>query len=76
MDIVDIVRKRVKKCGWSVDDVMSIVSGYDCVAPLVMTRLKYKGMLQFPYRFWEISNRFITVKEHGRRNAIRPSLRS
>ena len=65
-DIVDIIRKRIKKCGWSVDDAASIVSGYDCVAPLSNDEIEViKGMLQFPYRFWEISNRFYNSKNMG-----------
>jgi spore coat protein I len=75
MDIVDIVRKRVKKCGWSVDDVMSIVSGYDCVAPLSNDEIEViKGMLQFPYRFWEISNRFYNSKRTWAEKCYTPKL--
>jgi spore coat protein I len=75
MDIVDIVRKRVKKCGWSVDDVVSIVSGYDCVAPLSNDEIEViKGMLQFPYRFWEISNRFYNSKRTWAEKCYTPKL--
>jgi spore coat protein I len=74
-DIVDIIRKRIKKCGWSVDDAASIVSGYDCVAPLSKDELEIiKGMLQFPYRFWEISNRFYNSKRTWTEKSYTPKL--
>lgn len=64
-DIVNILRRRMRKCNWDINKAKLILNTYRNIEPLSQDELKVmKSMLQFPQKFWRVINRYYNSKRH------------
>ena len=62
-DVVDMLRRHLKNCSWSLENTKQILDSYCSVSPLEKDELEVlKVMLSFPYKFWSVSNKFYNSK--------------
>ncbi len=58
-DLANFIRRRMRKCGWSVSDAEFIVSKYDEVKSVSQEEREIlKLLLQFPQKLWRIANKY------------------
>ena len=58
-DIVNILRRRMRKCNWDIEKAKLILDVYRKIEPLDQDEMKVmKSMLQFPQKFWRVINRY------------------
>ena len=58
-DIVNILRRRMRKCSWDIEKARLILDVYRKIEPLDQDEMKVmKSMLQFPQKFWRVINRY------------------
>lgn len=58
-DIVNILRRRMRKCNWDISKAKLILDVYRKIEPLERDEMKVmKSMLQFPQKFWRVINRY------------------
>jgi CotS family spore coat protein len=69
-DIVNILRRRMRKCNWDIQKAKLILDVYRKIEPLDPDEMKVmKSMLQFPQKFWRVINRYYNSKRcWARRN--------
>lgn len=62
-DIVNILRRRMRKCNWDIDKAKLILDVYRQIEPLERDELRVmKSMLLFPQKFWRVINRYYNSK--------------
>ncbi len=62
-DIVNILRRRMRKCNWDIQKARLILDTYRKIEPLERDEMKVmKSMLQFPQKFWRVINRYYNSK--------------
>jgi len=62
-DIVNILRRRMRKCDWDISKARMILDVYRKIEPLDRDEIKVmKSMLQFPQKFWRVVNRYYNSK--------------
>ncbi|NLV61805.1 MAG: CotS family spore coat protein [Clostridiaceae bacterium] len=62
-DIVNMLRRRMRKCNWDIKKAKAILDIYRMIEPLEPDEMKVmKSMLQFPQKFWRIINRYYNSK--------------
>lgn len=58
-DVANFLRRRMRKCGWSVADAEFILENYSKVRPLSAEEIiVLKILLQFPQKLWRIINKY------------------
>lgn len=58
-DIVNILRRRMRKCNWDINKAKLILDAYRKIEPLDQDEMiVMKSMLQFPQKFWRVINRY------------------
>ena len=58
-DLANFIRRRMRKCGWSVSDAEYIVKQYDTVKAVSGEEQQIlKLLLQFPQKLWRITNKY------------------
>jgi CotS family spore coat protein len=58
-DIVNLIRRRMRKCDWNFDDAVLILNEYSKIESLNKDDMKIlEIMLQFPQKFWRVINRY------------------
>ena len=67
-DIVNILRRRMRKCNWDIEKAKLILDVYRKIEPLDQDEMKVmKSMLQFPQKFWRVINRYYNSRSAGLR---------
>lgn len=62
-DIVNLIRRKMRKCEWDIREAEMILNSYRIEEPLSRDDLTViRLMLSFPQKFWRISNRFYNSK--------------
>lgn len=58
-DIANFLRRKMRKCGWSIEEAKVIMDEYRTVEPLSDDELfTMKLILQFPQKFWRVANKY------------------
>lgn len=58
-DVANFLRRRMRKCGWSVSDAYLILENYSKIRPLTDDELAVlRILLQFPQKLWRIINKY------------------
>lgn len=58
-DVANFIRRKMRKCRWDIREVDKILNNYCSVEPLSQDELQVmKIILQFPQKFWRVSNKF------------------
>ncbi len=74
-DISELLRRRIKKAGWHVDEAFEILEAYNEVYPVTSTDKKMIGLiLQFPYQFWTNTNRFYNSRRSWSEKVFREKI--
>ncbi|NLY18088.1 MAG: CotS family spore coat protein [Clostridiaceae bacterium] len=62
-DIVNMLRRRMRKCNWDIQKARMILDTYRKIEPLDKDEIKVmKSMLLFPQKFWRVVNRYYNSK--------------
>ncbi len=62
-DIVNMLRRRMRKCNWDIQKAKIILDVYRKIEPLEKDEMRVmKSMLQFPQKFWRVINRYYNSK--------------
>jgi len=62
-DIVNMLRRRMRKCNWDIHKAKLILDTYRRIEPLERDEIKVmKSMLLFPQKFWRVINRYYNSK--------------
>ncbi len=58
-DIVNLIRRRMRKCKWNFEDAVLIINEYSKIESLNADDMEIlEIMLQFPQKFWRVINRY------------------
>lgn len=70
-DIVNLLRRKMRKCKWSLDQAMRIIGEYQEIEDINQDEFSImKLMLQFPQKFWRIGNRYYNGKRSWMGNSL------
>lgn len=62
-DLVNVLRRRMRKCNWDINKAKLILDEYRKIEPLERDEMKVmKSMMQFPQKFWRVINRYYNSK--------------
>ena len=62
-DLANLLRRKMRKCGWDIAEAKAILDEYHSVEPLCYDELCIlKIMIQYPQKFWRIINRYYNNK--------------
>ena len=62
-DVANLLRRRLRKCGWQKEDAEYILQNYDTVRPLSREEMAVlKILLQFPQKLWRVVNKYYNSK--------------
>ncbi len=62
-DIVNMLRRRMRKCNWDIEKAKIVLNTYRNIEPLERDEMRVmKSMLQFPQKFWRVLNRYYNSK--------------
>ncbi|HOM02661.1 MAG TPA: CotS family spore coat protein [Acetivibrio sp.] len=57
-DVANLLRRKMRKCNWDIDEAMVIIDAYTSIEPISKDEFEIlKIMLQFPQKFWRVVNR-------------------
>lgn len=58
-DLVNLLRRKMRKCNWSVQKASILLDAYGEIAPVSSDEiLVMKAMLLFPQKFWRVANKY------------------
>lgn len=58
-DLVNLIRRKMRKCDWDFEKAVMLLDAYQKVAPLSSDEIHVmKAMLLFPQKFWRVANRY------------------
>lgn len=58
-DVANLIRRKMRKCGWDISKAGLIISSYNSVEPLRKEEMEVmKIILEFPQKFWRVVNRY------------------
>lgn len=58
-DLTNLIRRKMRKCNWDIKEAKCIVEEYNSIEKISADEYEVLGiMLQFPQKFWRISNRY------------------
>ncbi|NMA66883.1 MAG: CotS family spore coat protein [Clostridiaceae bacterium] len=58
-DLVNLIRRKMRKCDWNPQKAAMIINAYSRVEPISRDEtVVMKAMLLFPQKFWRVANRY------------------
>jgi CotS family spore coat protein len=58
-DVVNLLRRKMRKCNWNLQKASMLLDAYEEVYPLSSDEIVImKAMLLFPQKFWRVANRY------------------
>lgn len=58
-DLVNLLRRKMRKCNWDINKASLLLDAYEEVFPLSSDeKVVMKAMLLFPQKFWRVANRY------------------
>lgn len=73
-DIANLIRRKMRKCCWNMDETIKIINNYCKYEELSTTDLDIMySILQFPQKFWRIVNKYYNSKRSWSEKFILPS---
>lgn len=58
-DLVNLLRRKMRKCDWDYDKAVMLLNSYSELAPLSDDEIYVmEAMLLFPQKFWRVANRY------------------
>lgn len=58
-DLVNLIRRKMRKCDWDPQKAAMIIKAYSKIEPLSRDeKVVMKAMLLFPQKFWRVANRY------------------
>lgn len=62
-DVANLIRRRLRKCGWQAEDAEYILQNYNAVRPISPEEMSVlKILLQFPQKLWRVVNKYYNSK--------------
>jgi spore coat protein I len=63
-DLVNLLRRKMRKCEWDINEAYVILSEYCKIEPLCKSEFELmKIMLMFPQKFWRVCNKYYNSKK-------------
>ncbi|MBR5280330.1 MAG: CotS family spore coat protein [Clostridia bacterium] len=63
-DLANLVKRRMRKCGWKIEDALRVIAAYEQVRPLSSEeRILLHCMLAFPQKLWRVVNKYYNSKK-------------
>ncbi len=63
-DLVNLLRRKMRKCQWDIDEAALIINEYSKIEALTESELDLmKVMLMFPQKFWRIVNKYYNSRK-------------
>lgn len=70
-DVANLLRRKMRKCDWDVDEAMVIIDAYTSIEPISKEEFEIlKIMLQFPQKFWRVINRYYNSRRIRREKSF------
>jgi len=58
-DLVNLLRRKMRKCNWDIQKASILLDAYQEIAPLSKDEITVmKAMLMFPQKFWRVANKY------------------
>lgn len=58
-DLVNLLRRKMRKCNWEIKEAINIINEYSKIEPLSQEEIELmKIMLLFPQKFWRVINKY------------------
>lgn len=58
-DLVNLLRRKMRKCNWNPQKASLLLDAYEEIAPLLKDEISVmKAMLLFPQKFWRVANKY------------------
>jgi CotS family spore coat protein len=63
-DLVNLLRRKMRKCNWNIDEAAIILNEYNRCEPLNESEMEImKVMLMFPQKFWRVINKYYNSRK-------------
>lgn len=63
-DLVNLLRRKMRKCQWDIDEAAIIINEYSKIESLCESELDLmKVMLMFPQKFWRVINKYYNSRK-------------
>ena len=63
-DLVNLLRRKMRKCGWNINEAAKIINEYCKIESLCESEFELmKIMFMFPQKFWRIVNKYYNSKK-------------
>lgn len=63
-DLVNLLRRKMRKCEWDIDEAVIILDEYSRIESLCQSELDLmKIMLMFPQKFWRVINKYYNSRK-------------
>lgn len=63
-DLVNLLRRKMRKCQWDIDEAAIIINEYSKIETLGESELDLmKAMLMFPQKFWRVVNKYYNSRK-------------
>ncbi|WP_265445938.1 CotS family spore coat protein [Acetivibrio straminisolvens] len=70
-DVANLLRRKMRKCNWDIDEAMVIIDAYTSIEPISKDEFEIlKIMLQFPQKFWRVVNRYYNSRRIRREKSF------
>lgn len=69
-DLVNLLRRKMRKCNWNIDEAALIINEYSRIESLCESELDImKIMLMFPQKFWRVVNKYYNSRKSWSENS-------
>ena len=63
-DLANLVKRRMRKCGWKIEDAVGILQAYERIRPLNSDeRILLYAILAFPQKLWRVVNKYYNSRK-------------
>lgn len=63
-DLVNLLRRKMRKCNWNIDEAALIINEYSRIETICESELDImKIMLMFPQKFWRVVNKYYNSRK-------------
>lgn len=63
-DLANLIKRRMRKCGWKIEDANRILAAYESVRPLTPEeKILLHAILAFPQKLWRVVNKYYNSKK-------------
>jgi len=63
-DLVNLLRRKMRKCQWNIGEAEQIINEYSKIQPLTSSEFDLmKIMLMFPQKFWRVVNKYYNSRK-------------